>query len=273
VRAALAFLARDLLIEASYPVALALQVAGVLFSATLFYFLAQAVGGAASPYLAAYGGDYFAFVLIGLAFAGYLAVGLQAFGRALREAQLTGTLEALLMTPAPVATILVGPALGSYLLTTLRVGLYLLAGALLFGLRLGGLDAAGLALALAALVLAVLAFSGLGILAASFVMLFKRGEPATLLVLNGINLLGGVYFPVEVFAERAPWLLPLANLLPLTYALRALRLALLGRATPAALWPDLAALAVFAAVLLPAGLLAFRWAVARARIDGSFTHY
>jgi ABC-2 type transport system permease protein len=146
------------------------------------------------------------------------------------------------------------PPRSAVTLTTLRVGLYLLAGALLFGLRLGGLDAAGLALALAALVLAVLAFSGLGILAASFVMLFKRGEPATLLVLNGINLLGGVYFPVEVFAERAPWLLPLANLLPLTYALRALRLALLGW-TPAALWPDLAALAVFAAVLLPAGLL------------------
>jgi ABC-2 type transport system permease protein len=61
--------------------------------------------------------------------------------------------------------------------------------------------------------------------------------------------------------------------LPLTHALQALRGALLAGASPAALRGPLTALAVFAAVLIPAGVGAFAYALRRARIDGSLSHY
>src|SRR5512135_3586190 len=98
MRRAYAFLTRDFLTEISYPVSFLTQFGGVVVSATLFYFIAQALGSAASPYLAEYGGDYFGFVLVGIAFGGYFGVGLQSFARALRDAQTNGTLEAMLMT-------------------------------------------------------------------------------------------------------------------------------------------------------------------------------
>ncbi len=270
MRKAYAFFLRDFLTEISYPVAFVFQFGGVVFSSALFYFLAQALGGAASPYLSAYGGDYFAFVLIGIAFGSYFGAGLQSFARALREAQTTGTLEAMLMTPTRVSLVIVASALWDYCFTTLRVVLYLATGIVLFGLRFHDANYLG---ALLALLLSIISFSSFGIGAASFVMLFKRGDPITSLLASGVNLLGGVFFPVEIFAAHAPWLLPLSQLLPLTYALHAMRLALLQHASLADLAPDLAALALFAAVLLPVSLLVFRWTVDRARLDGSLTHF
>ncbi len=265
-----AFLVRDFLTEVSYPVSFAVQIGGVLLSATMFYFIAQALGSAASPYLQEYGGDYFSFVLIGIAFGNYFGVGLQAFSRALREAQTSGTLEAMLMTPTRVSTVILSSATWSYLFTTVRVVLYLACGVVLFGVRLAEANYLG---ALAALALSVVSFSSIGIVAASFVMLFKRGEPITSMLTGAFNLLGGVFFPVEIFAARAPWLMPVAQALPLTYALHAMRLALLQHASFAALASDLAMLAVFAVILLPLSLAVFRWTVDRARQDGSLTHF
>jgi ABC-2 type transport system permease protein len=81
---------------------------------------------------------------------------------------------------------------------------------------------------------------------------------------------GGVFFPVEVLPL---WLQKVSMLLPMTYALRAVRLALLRGAPWSELRGDLAALAVFSVILLPLGAVAFRWAIARARATGSLAHY
>jgi ABC-2 type transport system permease protein len=64
-----------------------------------------------------------------------------------------------------------------------------------------------------------------------------------------------------------------ADLLPLTHALEALRRALLTGADLASLVGPLSRLALFAAVLLPVSLAAFAWAVRRAKDDGSLTHF
>ena len=84
------------------------------------------------------------------------------------------------------------------------------------------------------------------------------------------SLLGGVYYPITVLPD---WLQLLSRLVPVTYALRAMRLALLQGAPFAELIPDILALAFFAVLFLPLSLVAFRYAVQRARVDGSLTHY
>ncbi|MCB0237245.1 MAG: ABC transporter permease, partial [Anaerolineae bacterium] len=63
----IAFLRRDLLLQTSYRFAFVLQFAGIFFNMLVFYFLSTLVGVGAAPYLEPYGGDYFSFVLIGLA--------------------------------------------------------------------------------------------------------------------------------------------------------------------------------------------------------------
>jgi len=69
------------------------------------------------------------------------------------------------------------------------------------------------------------------------------------------------------------WLQLLARLLPITYALEGMRLALLQDASIHDLLPQIAALSLFSVILLPGSLFSFRYAVKRAKIEGSLTHY
>ncbi|HIC89648.1 MAG TPA: ABC transporter permease [Anaerolineae bacterium] len=266
-RKAWAFFVRDLRIEAGYPVALVLRFADVFFSSFLFYFLARLIGGAADSLLAPYGGDYFAFVIIGVAFAGYFSVGLSSFARNLREAQTTGTLEAMLLTPTRLSTVVLSSGLWDYSFTTLRVVVYFLLGVLVFGMDMEG---GNYLAALVILALTIVSFSALGILAASFIMVLKRGDPVTWLFTTVFSLLGGVYYPVELLPRP---LRLVAELVPVTPALRAMRLALLQGAGWDMLGRDVLALVGFCLLLLPVGLYGFRYAVRHARVDGSLAHY
>ena len=262
-----AFLKRDFRVEISYRFSFFLQFFNVFFSIALFYFLASFMGEAAAPYLEPYGGDYFAFVLIGIAFAGYFGVGLSSFANSLRQAQTTGTLEAMLTTPTSLSTIIISSSLWSYLMTTFRVALYLFIGAVFLNVDL---ENGNYSLALFVLILTVISFSSLGIIAASFIMVLKRGNPITWFFNATSNLLGGIYYPITVLPT---WLLFLSYLLPITYALRAMRLALLRGETLSTIWPDILALIIFCLVLLPTSLIAFSYAVKRSKIDGSITYY
>ena len=173
---ALAFLRRDWRLQLSYRFAFLLQFFGIFFNLLVFYFLSQLVGDSATPYLAPYGNNYFAFVLIGLAFSGYFGVGLNSFASNLREAQTTGTLEAMLMTPTRLSTVIMSSSLYDYGFVTFQVLVYLALGALVFGVQIG---LGNIPAALVVLILTIIAMTSLGIIAASFIMVLKRGDPVT----------------------------------------------------------------------------------------------
>jgi ABC-type multidrug transport system ATPase subunit/ABC-type polysaccharide/polyol phosphate export permease len=261
-----AFLRRDFYTEISYRLSFLMGIGGIFLRALLFYFLALFIGDAAAPLLRDYNGDYFAFVLIGIAFGSYFGLGLTGFANALRQAQTTGTLEAMMMTPTPVSLLVVGSAVWSYTYTTFRVLVYLLIGTLL-GVNFSQANYGG---ALMGLVLSIIAFASVGIFTASVIMVIKRGDPITAVFGNLASIIGGVFYPVEILPD---WLQMIANLLPITYALRAMRLSLLSGAGWPELAPNLLALSLFCLILFPLSLLAFRASVNRARLDGSLTHY
>lgn len=263
---AIAFLRRDWRMQLSYRFAFVLQFFSVFFSVFVFYFLSLMVGDSAAPYLASYGGNYFAFVLIGLAFSGYFGVGLRSFANNLRDAQTTGTLEAMLLTPTRLSTIILSSGIYDYGYVTVQVIVYLALGALIFGVELNG----NIPAAVLILLLTIISMTSMGIIAASFIMVLKRGDPVTWVFNTTSLLLGGVYYPVEILPN---WLQMLSRLLPITYALEAMRQALLNNASMQELWPDIAALIVFCVLLVPLSLLSFRVAVHRAKIDGSLAHY
>ncbi|MCK4727037.1 MAG: ABC transporter permease, partial [Anaerolineales bacterium] len=267
LRTARAFLIRDFRIETSYRFAFALQLMNILLSVGVFYFISLLIGPSATPYLSRYGGDYFSFVIIGIAFAGYFGVGLSSFSSSLRQSQMSGTLEAMLTSPTRLSAIIVSSSLWAYLMTTIRVLVYLLVGALIMGATFGQ---GNLISALVVLVLTIITFSSLGIISASFVMVLKRGDPIAWLFSAVSTFLGGVYYPITILPEGLQWL---ARLIPVTYALDAMRLALLQGASLNELIPQILALCVFSVILLPSSLFAFRFAVQRAKVEGSLTHY
>ena len=261
-----AFIRRDILHATSYKLAFGAQLATLGSSILTVYFLSRMIGHGRLPMLAPYGGDYFAFALVGTALADYLAVSISGFSRGIRLAQTLGTLEAMLATPTRPATIVIGSAAYQLLWSGARVAAYLGAGVLL-GARFPLVDPLALVLAT---VLSVLAFAAVGVLGASLVLVLKAWEPVTALFAGASMLLGGVLYPVSSLPEVAR---VLAAALPITHALEAVRGALLMGRSVSELGLPLGVLLGFVLVTGPLAAWSFRRAVRHLRREGSVSHY
>ncbi len=261
------FVKKDFIAASSYKLAFIMQFLNIVLSVAVFFFMSKLFGTSMIPHLKPYGGDYFSFVLIGVAFSDYLGIALGSMSGTIRNGQVMGTLEALLVTQTEIPTIVISSSLYSFIWTSIRVIVYLLVGVLAFNMKI---HLANLGSALLILLLTIVAFSSMGIISASFIMVLKRGDPITWVFTNLSWLLGGLYYPVSVLPD---WLQKLSYLLPLTYALEGMRLALLKGAPISELLPHISALVVFAAIMLPISVLCFKYAVKKAKRDGSLTQY
>jgi ABC-2 type transport system permease protein len=262
-----AFLLRGFLHAASYRLNFLGTYVGGLLSVVFFSVLARFYGNAQPAALAAYGGDYFTFLLIGASFARFLSLGLRHFGRELEHDLAAGTIEPVMITATAPGVALLGPSLWILVEGVILLFAQLAMGALFFG---ADFSHANWPAALALTLLTVLALSGWGLLSAAFVLLFKRAEPLSWLVDVTLFMLAGVYFPIQVI----PWGLRIfAYLLPLSYALEGLRFALMRGLGLDQLWTYAAILAGFTVLLLPTGVWGFRVAIDRVRRGGGLGHY
>ncbi|MDY7077078.1 MAG: ABC transporter permease [Chloroflexota bacterium] len=267
VTRALAFIRRDFQTQVSYRLAFFMRIVGMLISVSIFYFISQILDTAASPYLQRYGSDYFHFALLGIAFYPFINLSANSPANAIHEYQHTGTLEVLFLSPTPFLASVVMSTLWSYCWTFAESLFYLLVAGLFFQAHL---DWANIFSAVLVVLLTILANAGLGFINASFVLVTKRTSPLARLLGLVTNLLAGVYYPTEVLPN---WLRAFSQLLPATYSLDALRRTMLQSASLADVGQDLLALAGFIVVLLPIGLVAFRFAVRWAKIDGSLSQF
>ena len=263
----LIFLWRDFIEETSYKLSFAMQIFGIFSSTLGYFFLSKLFGDAGSQYLKPYGGDYFSFVLIGVAFFSYLGVSVQGISSSIREGQTLGTLEALLVTQTEIPTIIVSSSLYSFLWASFKVAVYLFLGIAVFGIDIGQANLTG---AFLVLFLTITSFTSVGIISASFVMVLKRGDPVAWIFTGLSALLGGLYYPVSVLPE---WLRYVSYLLPVTYALEGMRLALLKGYSLYELLPDIIALVLFSCLMIPLSIAIFGYAVKRAKKEGSLTQY
>jgi ABC-2 type transport system permease protein len=263
----LAFLWRDIINETSYKFAFLMQFSGIFITTSMFFFFSKLLGDTGVSYLKPYGGNYFAFVLIGVAFYSYLALSMESISKSIREGQMLGTLEALLVTQTEIPTIIISSSLYSFIWASFKVAVYLLLGVFVFGVKLGNANMTGV---LIILVLTVISFSSLGIISASFIMVLKRGNPVSWMFTGVSGLLGGLYYPVSVLPD---WLQTFSYILPVTYALEGMRLAMLQGYSLSRLMPNIAALMIFSIIMLPLSLLIFGYAVKKAKKDGTLTQY
>lgn len=261
------FLKRDALIAVSYRTAFVTQLAGNVVILAMFYFIGKLFEGAEIGALAPYGGNYAAFLLIGIALTDSLGVSVSTFAAQIREGQMTGALEATLMSPVRLWRILIYSSLWSYCLSGFRFLLYLALGLLFFRVDL---EQADLATGLLVFVLTVLSFAGLGMVWASIVMLVKRGESIMNLIGGAFLLLSGVMFPVSVLPD---WLQALSSLIPLTYGLEGMRLALLQGHGVGETLHAILVLAGFSVVLVALGIAAFNASVWMVKERGSLTQF
>jgi ABC-2 type transport system permease protein len=224
-------------------------------------FLGHGAGSARVP------GGYLGFWVTGLAFAELFHVMVSAWSTRVRQAQLEGTLEAVLSTAAPAGSVVVAAGLYDVLAGLGRLVIYLGAGTFAFGVDFGHANLGAVALTAA---LALAAFLGLGVLGGALTMLLRRTDPISALAWLGAATLGGVFYPVSVLPG---WARSLADLLPIGPALTALRAALFEGASAASLTRPLFTLAIFVSFVWPLAGLVFAYALRRAREDGSLAQY
>jgi ABC-2 type transport system permease protein len=79
-----------------------------------------------------------------------------------------------------------------------------------------------------------------------------------------------VYYPISVLPG---WLQSLSHILPLTYALNAMRLAMLQGYSLYELRFDILVLLGFTVILTPLSFVVFRKALKRAKVEGSLIQY
>jgi ABC-2 type transport system permease protein len=113
-------------------------------------------------------------------------------------------------------------------------------------------------------------FMAIGFAAAALVVATQQGGQVPALLAAALTLLSGAFFPLSVLPA---WLRALADLSPLTYALRALRASTLPGGGAAEIVHDLAIVAGSAAVLLPLSVLCLTLALRRARATGRLASF
>lgn len=212
-------------------------------------------------------GDYFTFLLIGGVFARYLSLGMKFLAREIEQEMVIGTVEPLMVTATKPALALLGSSAWLFVEGIIVLVLQLGVGVLVFGADLSNADWLA---AVVTVLLSLLALNSWGILSAAFLLIFKRADPLNWLIDLTTFVFCGVYFPITLLP------MPLqifSYLLPLTYALEALRGALMRGQSLYELRAPLVALVIFDIVLIPLGLLAFQRALAYTKRTGSLGQY
>jgi ABC-2 type transport system permease protein len=211
--------------------------------------------------------DYAAFILVGSALWGWLNLTLWDVGYQLRNEQLQGTLESNWLCPVWRGSLVLGGSLSKLAVSLVFLAITALEFQLVFGVKLAQGNAP---LALLVVALIIPSIYGIGIAFGSLVVRFKEPQTLVFFVRGIFMVFCGMTYPVAVLPE---WMQRVAAFLPLTYAIRDVRAAILSNASVGDLSSDLMYLLLFAVALPALGYASFRLCERQARRDGTLGSY
>lgn len=262
-----AFLRRDLLVAWSYRMAFFSDFVNLGAQMLLFFYIGKLVPPTSLP---SYGGvqaTYVEFVTLGIVINVFVQVALTRIADALRQEQLMGTLESLLVTPTATTTLQLGSAVFDLVYMPLRTAVFLGFMVLFAGV---GLEASGV-LPAAVILLAFIPFVwGIGIASAGAILTFKRGAGAMTLGALLLGLTSGAFFPLTLLPT---WIQTIAEYNPLAIAIEGLRETLLGGTGWEGVAGDVLLLVPLSCLALVAGSILFRLALRRERRRGTLGLY
>src|SRR4029078_2030677 len=214
-----AFVARDFRLYISYRMQFFLRILSVLTVVTTLFFISKIFAGFTDPQFTQWRDPLGAW-LTGLAVLNYLRTVFSSLANAIRQEQVQGTLESVLLTPINLPTIIVASSAWDFLETTFFSFLYLFFGWVFFGVQFQG----SFFLAVVFLLLTTVVLACLGILSASFAMVFKRGDPFGIFLGAGSALFSVVFSQTQLQKTSAgPKLASISLILPATHVLDGIR--------------------------------------------------
>jgi ABC-2 type transport system permease protein len=261
-----AHLRRDWAIAWSYRVPFFTGLFTSVGSLVVFFFIAKLVDQSTFEGTPELANGYFAFVVVGSALMGIMAVGLSSFAMQLQSSQTNGTLEAVAAAPTPLwLTVLLG-SLYELLYATAASVVTLAIAVAFFDVRFD-VRPTGVPLVAAGVAATFMLFASVGMLIAAFTLVFKRSGPLLLIINTTLAFLAGVYFPIELLPGPVA---VVAQLLPITWAVDLVRLTLLAGELPVGRLLVLAGSAILAA---PLAIAVFRRATFHTRRRGTLGQY
>jgi ABC-2 type transport system permease protein len=262
-----AFVRRDFLVAWSYRMSFVSDLVGLASLTVMFHFIGLMVDPGTLP---TYGGTqvtYLEFAVVGITLGLFMQLALNRVSGAIRNEQLMGTLESLLLTPTSLSTVQLGSVGFDFLYIPLRTGVFLVTISVVFGLHF---EPDGVLPALAVLTAFIPVIWGLGVASGAVILTYKRGGGLVATAMLGLALLSGVYFPIDLLPD---WAASIAAVNPIALTIDGMRESLLGGGSWATVLPTIAVLVPTGICSLLAGMGLFRLALARERRRGSLGIY
>lgn len=244
----IAYARKDFQMDTSYIFSFMSRWIGISLSVITYYYLSHLISAKGAGYLNEYGGDYFTFIVLGMALASYVDAGLSGFSNSISREQSAGTLEVLITSPTPLYVLFFSFSLYNFFMGFLAALFFLFLGALL-GVDFSFMNGPAIFLSM---FLATIIFLSLGMISASFQLILRRGDLVKWLVGSFFWLFGGLFFPIAVLPES---LQRISYCLPSTYLLKVVRLSFLKGYTVTMLKEELMILMIFAGFLGAVGIL------------------
>jgi len=233
----------------------------------LVYKYISIVFGGDVPVFKPYGG-FVGFIIIGLAMNSLLDASLEAYYQAVGGlyfskiglgGQTLGMIDYLRLANVSPYTFMLAVVSFSYLTRITTALLYLLVGAIVFGVYIN--PSANISLALVLLICGLIACSGIGLISASMYWLaesYRGVEPIKWGIRVLVPLISGVYFPMEYLPQELKYL---NSVLPHTYTINGVRDALIKGVKATELWPSVERLILLSLIYVPIGILLLRYSL------------
>jgi ABC-2 type transport system permease protein len=251
----------------AYPVEIVFWILSpLLWSVPLIFQGKALIGGLTSSTFGMVAGtaEFIPYVLIGAVVSTYMASSVWSMGFSLRDETYYGTLEHILSAPVSPVKILLGKALYNSLLSTCYVVVQLLICVFVFGLQVAFYKILPI---LFFLLLLLVGLYGIGFAAAGLTLLVKEAHGLLQVFDYVLFLFSPIRYPVEIH----PITRAVSVLIPLTYALIALRGLLLGIQFD--FWKNGIILLFIDAILVPLGLFIFYRVERHTKQKGTLAEY
>lgn len=262
-----AFFRRNFLTTFSYRLAFFADWFNLAIQLVVFSFVGRLVDPTRLPEFGGRRVSYVEFVAVGIALMSFVQIGLSRVMGAIRNEQLIGTLESLLVSPTAPTTLQLGLVIYDFFYVPLRTAIFLFLAAVIFDIQI---QLSGTAPALLMLLSFIPFVWGLGVASAAGTLTFRRGTGLVGVGVAALTVLSAAYIPLEVLPG---WARTIARYNPFTLALTGTRRVLLGGSGWAEVWSVVRVFMPLSAVTLALGVLAFRWALRRERKLGTLGLY
>ena len=262
-----AFFEKDIKIAFTYKFNILIQILAIIFVLSLFFFAFNNPDVTDESFSSS--GQYYEFfkILIGIALIDFMFSSMSVFSREIRFAQSYGTFEALMVTNTSILIILISSYALTFVRAMLRILIYILIGKIIFDLEFSYLD---IPIFFALLIYSSIPFIGIGLIAASFIIIFKVGNIINFIVGLTSIFFSGIFFSIDSLPTHIG---SISNGLPLTIGLDVIQKALLEGFFLNQILTELTQIFYLIIVFLPSGIFLVYHSLKIAKKNGSLNHY